>query len=273
MQNRPKIVAIVNVTEDSFSDGGRYLEPEAAVAHARSLIASGADVIEIGPASSNPDARRVPAEQQIERLRPVLQGLASDDGETVPLSIDATEPDVLRFAMREGVAYLNDVRGFPERELHPELADAEASLIVMHSLVERDRATRDAATPQEALDSIERFFEQRLTELTSAGIGEERLIVDPGMGFFLGRDPAASLAVLHRIPELRARFGLPVLISVSRKSFLRALTGKEIKDIGPATLAAELYAAKQSADYLRTHDVAAICDALTLTSALEGAGL
>ena len=102
------------------------------------------------------------------------------------------------------------------------------------------------------LDSIERFFDERLTRLVRAGVREERLIVDPGMGFFLGRNPAASVAVLRRIPELRTRFGRPVFISVSRKSFLRALTGSSIEEIGPATLAAELFAARQGADYLRT---------------------
>jgi dihydropteroate synthase type 2 len=200
----------------------------------------------------------------------VLQGLAQNPSTRIPISIDATEPDVLRFAMKQRVSFLNDVRGFPDPALHEELSHGEAALIVMHSLVERDRATRDHVTPQEALDSIERFFEKRLTELVAAGIAERRLIVDPGMGFFLGRDPNASLEVLRRIPELRKRFGLPVLISVSRKSFLRRITGRETADIGPATLAAELYAANQGADYLRTHDAAALNDALTVNEALAG---
>lgn len=268
MPNRPKIVAILNVTEDSFSDGGRYLSADAALDHARALIAAGADILEIGPASSHPDARRVPAPEQIERLRPVLHGLAENTGPRIPLSIDVTEPDVMRFAMEHRVAFLNDVRGFPDPALHDELAQSDSTLVVMHSLVERDRATRERATPREALDSIQRFFEKRLTELVDAGVPEHRLIVDPGMGFFLGSDPNASIEVLRSIPELRQRFGLPVLISVSRKSFLRAITRRETAEIGPATLAAELYAANQGADYLRTHDAAALKDALTLNEAL-----
>lgn len=281
MQNRPKIVAILNVTEDSFSDGGRYLDPDAALKHGRALTAAGADILEIGPASSNPDARSVSAAEQIERLRPVLKDLGHSDcnqdghdrdrGAKIPISIDATEPEVLRFAMEHRVAFLNDVRGFPDPSFQEELAHSQAALIVMHSLAEGDRATREDASPQEVLDSIERFFEKRLAELVSAGVKEERLVVDPGMGFFLGRNPDASVEVLRRIPALRERFGCPVFISVSRKSFLRAITGRATSEIGPATLAAELYAARKGVDYLRTHDVAALSDALKLTEALDDA--
>ncbi|MEZ4356105.1 MAG: dihydropteroate synthase [Myxococcota bacterium] len=265
MQSLPRIVAIVNVTEDSFSDGGRYVEPGAALAHARALAAAGADVIELGPASSHPDARRVPPATQIARLEPVLRGLA---GEDVAVGVDATEPEVIRYALAAGVALVNDVRGFPDAALYPALAESEASLVVMHSLVSGDRATRDDASPEVVLDSIERFFDARLGALVRAGVREERLIVDPGMGFFLGRDPRASIAVLQRIPELRARFGRPVLVSVSRKSFLRAITGTGVDEIGAATLAAELYAARVGVDWIRTHDVKALRDGLKVEGAL-----
>lgn len=265
----PQIVAILNVTRDSFSDGGRYLAPQAAVRHARALAAAGASILEIGPASSNPDAAPVPASVQIERLRPVLESLAQpEDRLSIPIAVDATNPEVLRYALSQGVSILNDVRGFPDPELHAEWADSNASLVVVHSLLELERATRDEASPDQVLDSIERFFDERLAQLVRAGVREERLIVDPGMGFFLGRNPAASVAVLRRIPELRTRFGRPVFISVSRKSFLRALTGSSIEEIGPATLAAELFAARQGADYLRTHDVRALRDALAIEGAL-----
>lgn len=264
---RPQIVGIVNITEDSFSDGGRYLKPDEALRHARDLANTGADVLELGPASSHPDSKPVSGKEQIERLVPVLEGLASD---SPPISIDATDSEVLTYAMDEGVAMLNDIRGFGDTSIHPDLADGRASLVVVHSLLERERAERNRATPAEVLASIDRFFEHRLDELVRAGVSEDRLIVDPGMGFFLGSDPRASVEVLRRIPALRARFGRPVLISVSRKSFLRTLSGRGIEDIGPATLAAELHAARQGADYIRTHDVAALRDALEVTQALEG---
>jgi dihydropteroate synthase type 2 len=261
----PKIVAIVNITEDSFSDGGRYLPPQAAITHARGLAESGADLLELGPASSNPDATHVPPKEQIDRLSPVVEALR--DG-PIPLSVDATEPTVLTWALEAGVAMVNDIRGFPDPETQARLATARADAVVVHSLLEQDRATRDAATPEQVLDSIERFFDSRLAELVRAGVSEERLIIDPGMGFFLGRDPRASLAVLKRIPDLRAQFGRPVFISVSRKSFLRAISGRTAAEAGAATLAAELYAAEAGADYLRTHDVGALRDGLSIVDAL-----
>ena len=118
------------------------------------------------------------------------------------------------------------------------------------------------------MDSIDRFFDGRIDALTRAGVAEERILLDPGMGFFLGTDPRSSLGVLQRIPELRARYGRPVFISVSRKSFLRAISGRPVEEIGAATLTAELYAARAGADYLRTHDVAALSSGLAIERAL-----
>lgn len=266
MLTRPEIVGIVNITPDSFSDGGRYETPSAAIDHARQLTSEGADFVELGPASSNPDATVVTAEEQIERLAPVLRALSN---EALSISIDATNPTVLAFAIETGVAMLNDIRGFPDPPFHARLADCDASLVVVHSLLELERAARNRATPEEVLASIDRFLDRRLGELIRAGVGEERLIIDPGMGFFLGSHPKASIAVLQRIPELKARFGRPVFISVSRKSFLRAITGRAIDEIGAATLAAELHAAREGADFIRTHDVSALGDALKVVEALD----
>lgn len=266
MKNTPKIVGIINVTEDSFSDGGQFLSAAAAIEHARKLDRDGADVLEFGPASSNPDATRVSGQEQIDRLSPVIETLSTAG---VSISIDSTDSDVLRFGIEAGVSMLNDVRGFPDSRIYPEIADGDASLVVVHSLLQLERAARNEATPEYVLTSIDRFFEARLSALVRSGISEDRLIIDPGMGFFLGSNPDASIAVLQRIPDLRARFGRPILISVSRKSFLRAITGRGVDQIGPATLAAELHAVREGADYIRTHDVAALVDALKISRSLS----
>ena len=256
----------MNITEDSFSDGGRFLAPEAALTHARALAAGGADWIELGPASSNPDAGQVAKEEQIRRLGAVVGALSR---EGIPLSVDATDPEVICWALDHDIGMINDIRGFPDPATRERVADSAARVVVVHSLLEQERATRDQATPEEVLASIDRFFDRRLREFAELGVSEDRLIVDPGMGFFLGSDPLASVAVLQRIPELRARFGCPVFISVSRKSFLRKLARRDVDQIGPATLAAELYAAREGVDFLRTHDTTALRDALTIGTRLE----
>ncbi len=264
--SRPQIVGIVNVTADSFSDGGRYLRPEAAVAHARALAAAGADVIEIGAASSHPDSARVSAGTEIDRLEPVLEALAQDG---LALSIDSDQPAVQVHCLARGVAYLNDIHGFGEPSVYPALAAAGCGLILMHSIEASGPATRRDLPVEQVQAGMDAFFEARIASLVAAGIERERLILDPGMGFFLGATPAPSLAVLRSLPALRARFGLPVMLCVSRKSFLGALVDREVEARGPATLAAELVAAQRGVDFIRTHDVAALRDALVVAEALD----
>jgi dihydropteroate synthase type 2 len=260
----PTIVGIVNVTEDSFSDGGRWLDPDAALVHARQLVRDGADVIDLGPASSRPGAMPVSAAEEIRRIAGLIDGLHADG---IEVSVDSPQADTQRFALAQGVAYLNDIRGFPDPELWSALATHPTRLIVMHQI--GAAATADRVAPAAVLASIDRFFERRLRDLESAGIARERLVVDPGMGFFLGSDPEASLAVLRGLPDLKRRFGLPVFVSASRKSFLRRLTGRALDEIGAATLAAELFAVQRGADYVRTHDPRALRDALRVWNELE----
>jgi dihydropteroate synthase type 2 len=263
-----KILGIVNITEDSFSDGGKYLLPDAALAHAREL-ALDADILDLGAASSNPDAKPVAPDVEIARLAPVVEALKKDAS---AISVDSFAPEVQRWAIGHSIDYLNDIQGFPDAELYPALAAARAKLIVMHSVQERGRATRVEIAPGEIFERVRAFFEGRIAALTQAGIARDRLILDPGMGFFLGSNPQASFAMLRRLAEFKGLFGLPVLVSVSRKSFLRSITGRPPQQTGAASLAAEIFAVAQGADYIRTHDPAALKDTLAVTKALDGPG-
>jgi dihydropteroate synthase len=259
----PILLGILNITTDSFSDGGKFLQADSALAHARELMAGGAHGLDIGAAASNPRSAAVPVAEEIARLEPVVAALAC---EGVPVSIDTFSTPVQRWALEHGVAYLNDIHGFADPTLYPALADSAARLIVMHAVQAEGRATADDVPPDTIFDRILEFFEARLGALTAAGVARERLIVDPGMGMFLGRHPEASYEVLRRIGELKQAFDLPVLISVSRKSFLRG--GRPAGEAGPATLAGELFACRAGADYIRTHDPAALASGLMVWNAI-----
>ncbi|HEB1340527.1 TPA: dihydropteroate synthase, partial [Escherichia albertii] len=190
----------------------------------------------------------------------------SADG--IPVSLDSYQPATQAYALSRGVAYLNDIRGFPDAAFYPQLAKSSAKLVVMHS-VQDGQADRREAPAGDIMDHIAAFFDARIAALTGAGIKRNRLVLDPGMGFFLGAAPETSLSVLARFDELRLRFDLPVLLSVSRKSFLRALTGRGPGDVGAATLAAELAAAAGGADFIRTHEPRPLRDGLAVLAALK----
>jgi dihydropteroate synthase type 2 len=263
------ILGILNITDDSFSDGGKYLAPEAALAHGCQLMDEGADILDIGAASSNPDARKISAEVEIARLQSVLPALRRKGA---IVSIDSFSTPVQRWALGQGVDYLNDIYGFADPALYPDLAAAKAKLIVMHAVQNEGAATRADVPASEIFGRAVSFFEKRLAVLAQAGIGGDRLILDPGMGFFVGSDPENSLTLLRRLPDLKVRFGLPLLVSVSRKSFLRKITGQgdpASSIVLAAGLAAELYAALQGADYLRTHAPGPLKAALKAQAALN----
>ena len=263
----PKIVGILNITEDSFSDGGRFLGADAALAHAQELIADGADIVDIGPSASNPDAKPVAPAEEIRRIELVLPLLRKTGAQ---ISIDSFQSETQRFALAAGVDYLNDIHGFADASIYPQLAASRAKLIAMHAIQSRGVATREKGDPETIWSRILAFFDARLAALEAAGIERSRLILDSGMGLFLGAGREVSFTVLREIARLKAAFGLPVLISVSRKSFLRVALGRSPTQAGPATLAAELFAASQGVDYIRTHDVRALKDGLSTMSAIEG---
>jgi len=265
VSREPVLLGIVNVTEDSFSDGGAYLKPDAALARARALIEQGADIVDLGAAASNPRAKSVAPEVEIARLAPVVDALKQD---RVKISIDSYALETQRWALSQQVDLLNDIHGFPRSAIYPELARSQTKLIVMHALRDDGPARPEDETPPELFERILGFFRSRIEALTQAGIDRDRLILDPGMGLFLGNDRKASFLVLRRISDLKKAYGLPVLVSVSRKSFLRR-KGQEASDAGAATLAAELYAAAQGADYIRTHAPRALRDGFFIVRNLQ----
>ncbi len=263
----PQIFGILNITSDSFSDGGKYLDPSAAIAHGRQLIADGAHVLDIGPASSHPDSAPVSADEEIARLQAVVPVLQA---EGAVISVDSFQTETQRWALDQGVAYLNDIQGFSDESFYPELAAAHAKLVVMHSIQGRGPATRTAPPAGSMVDHVTRFFESRFGALERAGVARDRLILDPGMGFFLGNQPEPSLEVIRGLGTLKERFDVPLLVSVSRKSFLRKLAGTDVGSSAAATLSAELFAASGGADMLRTHEPRQLADSLAIWGYLAG---
>ena len=263
-----RVLGILNITEDSFSDGGQFLAADRAIAQAHSLLEQGADIVDIGPASSHPDSIPVAASDQIERLRPVLISLPDRS----QLSIDSSNSEVQHFALEHGVGYLNDIRGFPDPEIYPHLSGSSTKLIVMHSVSEAELAKRIHFPANAIVSKVMDFFDRRIDQLTNAGISRNQIIIDPGMGFFLGVDPETSLEILRHVHLLRERWELPLLISVSRKSFLQKLAGRSADDVRAETLAAELYCLDSGVDYVRTHEPLQLKQAMVIWQSIRGDG-
>ena len=258
---RPLLMGIVNVTPDSFSDGGRFVAPDAAIAQARTHVAAGADIIDVGSESTRPGYTPVSEAEERARLEPALAALiAAID---VAVSIDTTKAAVARVALAAGAAVVNDQWGLQrDPAMAGVVADGEAGLVVMHN-----RDGIDAGI--DILDDMRRFFDRSLDLAEAAGVPRHRIVLDPGIGF--GKSKAQNLAALHGIPALRA-YGLPVLVGVSRKSLFAALIGaSDVGDRLIGTLAANLAAAARGAAIFRVHDCAENRAALTVFDAIERA--
>jgi dihydropteroate synthase len=262
----PLIFGILNITEDSFSDGGKFLSAENALGRADELTGTGAHVIDIGPASSNPASERVSSEIQIERLSPVFSYLQSKN---IPVSADVCDPEVQKWAIDHNADYINDIDGFKNPEILERLSHKKTRLIVMHSLQRSGKADKRPGNPETIIESIRSFFSSKLSLLNKYNIEPERIILDPGMGFFLGADPVNSLITLKYLKSFKKEFPYPFLISVSRKSFLGEITGRAVNDRDYATAAAEIYSIFiQGADMIRTHNPRAISDSVKTWNAL-----
>ena len=272
-RGRPLVMGILNVTPDSFSDGGRHHEPAAALDHALRLLEEGADLIDLGGESSRPGADPVPLAVEWNRVGPVLERLADHrhprNQRAVVVSIDTTKPEIARRALETGAAIVNDIGGFRDPAMVAALAQAqgEPGAIAMH-MRGQPRTMQHDPTYTEVVAEVGDFLAQRLDALVTAGIARERVCLDPGVGF--GKTLDHNLALLRSLPELNARLRRPLLIGTSRKSMLGRLTGRDVNDRLPASIASALAAAQAGARVLRVHDVAATVDALTVWEAQVG---
>ena len=255
----PAVMGVLNITPDSFSDGGRFLAPEQAQAQAARMIADGADIIDIGAESTRPygSPRPVSAEEELLRLRPVLAEVVALGR---PVSIDSMKSEVAAWALGAGATIANDVWGL---QRDPNMADVIAShraaVIVMHN---RDRA--DPAI--DIMQDIAAFFGRSLEIAARAGIAERHIVLDPGIGF--GKTPEQSITALARLDELRS-FGLPILVGASRKRFIDSVSASKPDQRLGGSIAAHLLAARNGARIIRTHDVAETAQALRVARAIE----
>ena len=256
-------MGVVNVTPDSFSDGGEFLDPRCAIEHAAELVREGADVLDVGGESTRPGAAKVGAEEERARVVPVLEGLV---GVGVPISIDTSKAAVAEAALDAGAMWVNDVTALrADPELGALCAERGCELVLMHMLGD-PRTMQDDPRYDDVVEEVRAFLAERVEVALAAGVEERRIWIDPGIGF--GKTVEHNLELLRRLGELR-ELGRPILVGASRKSFLGKITGREVRERLGGTIAASVLAAANGADAIRVHDVAAHRDALATLAAIR----
>ena len=255
-------MGVVNVTPDSFSDGGQFLDPRAAIAHARQLVDEGADILDIGGESTRPGSLPVDETEELRRVLPVLEGIV---GLGVPVSVDTTKPGVMRAAIAHGAAMVNDILALQTAGALDAVASSNAGVCLMHMQGE-PRTMQANPSYADVVGEVRTFLGERVAACESAGISRERIVVDPGFGF--GKTAEQNLALLRGLPELAA-LDVPVLAGLSRKSTLGQITGRPVEGRLAASLAAALLAAQRGARIVRVHDVAATRDVLAVLAAVD----
>jgi dihydropteroate synthase len=255
----PAVMGVLNITPDSFSDGGAFIAPESALAQARRMVAEGADIIDIGAESTRPygDSRPVTAQEEVRRLEPVFKEVVALG---VPVSIDSMKSEVVAWALDRGAVIANDVWGLQrDGGMAGLIAERNVPVVVMHN--------RDSADSSiDIIADIAAFFARSLEIADRAGIARDKVVLDPGIGF--GKTPEQSMTALARLGELRA-FGLPILVGASRKRFISTVTPSEPQQRLGGSIAAHLIAMQRGADIIRTHDVAETVQALRVAAAIE----
>jgi dihydropteroate synthase len=262
---RPLVMGVVNVTPDSFFDGGQHADPPAAIAHARRLVEEGADLLDVGGESSRPGAAPVNADAELARILPVLDGLAGLD---IPVSVDTTKPEVMRAALAHGAAMINDITALATPGALEAAAASDAAVCLMHMQGSPRTMQADPAYADVTAE-VRDFLATRAATCERGGIARDRIVLDPGFGF--GKTLDHNLTLLARLRELAA-LGYPVLVGWSRKSSLGRVTGRPAGERLAASVAAALIAVQRGARIVRVHDVAATRDVLAVLAAVEGAG-
>ncbi len=262
----PRIVGILNVTPDSFADGGHYPTLDAQCAAAERLVRAGADWVEVGGESTRPGAPPVPLDEELRRVLPVLERLAGRVG--APLAVDTSKAVVAREALARGVSMVNDVTALRgDADMAPALAAGSCRVVLMH-MRGSPRDMQDAPRYDDAVGEILAFLDERVRAAECAGIARERIVADPGIGF--GKRVSDNLRILRDLGRLRA-LGVPIMLGASRKSFLGKVTGRPVGEREAGSCVANVYALLGGATYLRVHDAAAARDCVRLVAAIAEA--
>jgi dihydropteroate synthase len=271
-----QVIGIVNVTPDSFSDGGRWAEPDAAIEHASELVRAGADIIDIGGESTRPGAMPVTVDEEIRRVVPVVDGIVRRFPH-VPVSVDTSKAEVARRALDAGAAIVNDVTALRGDPAMADLLQTRPAVRVVLMHMQGTPATmQHRPVYRDVVSDIRDFFAERIAFCRSRGVGPERIILDPGIGF--GKTTAHNLAILRRVDDFREYDGVryPVLVGLSRKSFIGRILGSEddplpVHQREAGTLALHAYCIQRNVDFLRVHDVRAAVHAVRVLAAVRAA--
>jgi dihydropteroate synthase len=262
----PSVMGVLNVTPDSFSDGGKFVAPQEALKQAGNMIAAGADILDVGGESTRPGADSINEQEELDRVIPIIESIC--DEYDVAVSIDTSKPGVMREAVAAGAAMINDVGALQADGALSAAVELQQPVCLMH-MQGQPRSMQAAPHYDDVVVEVVQFLEDRVKRCVKAGLGKDLLVVDPGFGF--GKTPAHNIELLSNLRQLQ-RIGCPVLIGVSRKSTLGVITGRDVDDLLPASIAAAVFAVMQGAQIIRAHDVAETVDALSVVRKLTESG-
>lgn len=262
--DRPRVMGILNLTPDSFSDGGLWLDPDTALRHVFRMIGDGADIIDVGGESTRPGAEGVPLQAELDRVIPVIERVATETD--IPVSIDTSKPGVMLEAVKAGAAMINDVYALRQEGAVETAASLGVPVCLMHMRGE-PRDMQNAPAYEHVVEEVRDFLEQRASTCRDAGIPAEKIVLDPGFGF--GKTLEHNLALVRGLGGI-CELGYPVLAGISRKSMLGTITGRDAAQRATASAAAALLAVQNGAAIVRVHDVAETVDALKVLAAFSG---